>query len=619
MCGIVAAIGLRTPVDPGERALGALAHRGPDGNGAWASADRTVFLGHTRLAIRDLATGAQPLASEDGDVVAVVNGELYDEPALRAELEACGHRFRTKSDSELVVHAWETWGEAMLERLRGEFAFALWDGRAKRLFAARDRFGIKPLAWARHDGGLVLASQVRALFALGVPRRWDRAALALAASFQYAGPGATVFEGVHELAAGHLLSVDAHGEVRIRRWWDLDVPREKRASDPRAAALELRTRFDDAVRERLIADVPVAVQLSGGLDSTAVLAAAVAARPRGIEAFTVSFAHDARYDEHPIAARTAAHFGVPLRRVVVGDAELAESFADAVVAGEGPCINAHAAAKLRLSAAIRAAGFPVVLTGEGADELLLGYAHLRSDLEGSSARVTGTNAASMGLMLPDGDGLATTAIEEALGFVPTWIRAKASFGARVHALVRPDALGPDFAPDRALAALLDGSQLEGRERVDQSAITWTKLALEGYILRTLGDGQEMANGVEGRLPMLDHRVWELVRELPTELKIRGGVEKWVLREALRDRLPPEIHGREKHPFLAPPMGPKLRAVARDVFSSASFASQPLFEPRALVDLLDRWGARSAAEQKALDPVVHFALSIAVLHARLGLA
>jgi len=624
MCGLVAVLSWNAPPADEDvaRALDAIAHRGPDGRGIWRSADRRAQLGHVRLAVRDLEGGAQPLVSEDGRVVAVVNGELYSARELRAELEAEGHRFATRSDSELVVHAWEQWGRAMLPRLRGEFAFVLWDDRDRILFAARDRFGVKPLAWAEARGRVMLASQARALFALGIPAAWDHASLFQAASFQYAPPDRTLFAGVHELPAGHALLV-RDGHARVERYWDLDHarrPRWTRTEEETVTAF--RERFDDAVRERLSADVPVACQLSGGLDSSAVLASATQARGGPIDAFTVSFVGGEAYDEEALARDTAAHLHARHHVVPVSDADVADHFADAVVAGEGACINAHAAAKLLLSRAIRRAGFKVVLTGEGADEVLLGYAHLRSDLEGTARRVATSNTASSGLMLPDGDGLCTAAVERALGWVPTWISAKATLGKRLHALVRDDwrAGFGDRDPGRTMLASFDlAGQVHGREPALQSAYLWTKLALEGYILRTLGDGLEMASGVEGRLPMLDDVLFDLLRDMPTTAKIRGGLEKWVLREAMHGRLPGAVLQREKHPFLAPPMGPRTFAVARDVLASASFRSQPLFDPAKIATWLDDSPTWDMSTRKANDPVLFFALSIAVLHARFGVS
>jgi asparagine synthase (glutamine-hydrolysing) len=642
------------------RALDALSHRGPDGRGVWASDDRTVAIGHVRLAVRDLEGGRQPIASEDGRVVAAVNGELYATAGLVQELAHRGHTLRSRSDSEIVVHAWEEWGPAMLPRLRGEFAFVLWDARDRVLFAARDRLGTKPLAWAEHGGRWLVSSQARGLFALGLPAAWDHDSLFQCMSLQYAAPDATLFSGARELPAGHALFV-RDGRAHVAEYWDLDAGavaasaragrmpegsgrhengrmpegsgrhengrmpegsgRHENGRGETAASEQLTAALDEAVKLRLEADVPCAFQLSGGLDSAAVLASATVQTGHAFDAFTVSFVGGGAYDELSRAEATARHLGARLHAVRLSDPDIAEAFPDAVVHAEGACINAHAAAKIRLSGAVRDAGFKVVLTGEGADEMLYGYAHLRSDLDGSTSRVAATNSASAGLMLPDADGIPTFAFERALGFVPTWVAAKAAFGKRVRALARDEWLAR-FGPRDACGALLDRvdlGRLQTRGRVEQSVYLWTKLALEGYILRALGDGLEMARGVEGRLPFLDSAVVDVARSLPTSDKIRGGVEKWVLRQATRDRLPPEVVAREKHPFLAPPMGPRMYELARGVLASASFRAQPAFDPRKVQALLDRFPSMSEAERKAYDPAIHFTLSIAILQARMGLA
>ena len=298
---------------------------------------------------------------------------------------------------------------------------------------------------------------------------------------------------------------------------------------------------------------------------------------------------------------------------------MAARFPDAVVAAEGACINAHAAAKIMLSSAMRAAGFKVVLTGEGADEVLFGYAHLRSDLEGTTSRVEATNAASAGLMLPDADGLSLAHVRESLGFVPTWMAAKAAFGKRVLALTRDGVVSPAHDPAKAMIASLDLAQMSGRGCAEQSAYAWTKLALEGYILRALGDGLEMASSVEGRVPMLDHVLFARLRDLPSNTKIRGGVEKWILRRAMEGRLPEEVLAREKHPFLAPPIGKHTIALARDAFASASFRDQPLFDPQRVSTLATELAEMSPHRRKAFDPVILFALSIATLQSRMGLS
>jgi asparagine synthase (glutamine-hydrolysing) len=290
MCGIVAVCGAPVATERLAAAVAALAHRGPDGRGLWRAPDGQVALGHTRLAVVAPTDGAQPVTSEDGAVVAVVNGEIYDAPAVGRALAARGHRLRGRGDAELLVHLYEEHGDRLVEQLRGELAFVLWDARRRRLVAARDRFGIKPLLWAAHAGGVVLASETWALWALDVARRWDDQSFFHAAHTQYPWPDRTLFDGVRQIELGGMLIWD--GAVQTRRWV---VPRP---------GGDVRMALDEAVRLRTVADAPVAVQLSGGVDSTAVAGLAARHRP-DVRAFTVSFAGGGDYDEVARARRPA--------------------------------------------------------------------------------------------------------------------------------------------------------------------------------------------------------------------------------------------------------------------------------------------------------------------------
>ena len=310
---------------------------------------------------------------------------------------------------------------------------------------------------------------------------------------------------------------------------------------------------------------------------------------------------------------------------------------DAVAFSEGLAINGHLTAKYLLSRAIRRSGFKAVLSGEGSDEILGGYAHLRrdhfldpaSDLADSAASVaalTAGNTVMAGIHLAEGAALDLGAVERALGFVPSFLGAKATLGHRMRGLLARD-FTAEFAgcdPYETFLAKFDGpGQLAGRSRVDQASYLWTKSSLATYILRTLGDGTEMAHSVEGRLPFLDHNVFALARSLPTGVKIRGGVEKHVLREAMRGLLPDDVRLRPKHPFTAPPLSryrsPALHEYLQDVLRSKAFAAVPFFNPAAVCRLLDRLPGQSEREQVATDPVLMLALTACLLQERLHLA
>ncbi|MEO7736191.1 MAG: asparagine synthase (glutamine-hydrolyzing) [Kofleriaceae bacterium] len=594
-------------------ALAALAHRGPDGRGTWRSPDGTIALGHTRLAVIDPEGGAQPIANEDGSIVAVVNGELYGHAAQARWLAGRGHRLRSRCDAEVLVHLYEELGDDVVRHVHGELAFVLWDGRRRCLLAGRDRLGVKPLVWTRWRGGIALASEAKALFALGVPARWDDEAFFHAAHTQYVWPDRTLFAGVHQLEPGCTLRWD--GAPRIARYWDVPIAAPPVIHTLDDAAAQLRAALDEAVQVRQVADAPVCVQLSGGLDSTAV--AALAARAGGIAgAFTVGFAGGGAYDERALAAATARALGLPHTIVELDGAAIASGWAEAVAHGEGLAINGHLVGKWMLSRAMRDAGMKVALTGEGADEILAGYPHLRVD---AGAEVAG-HAASRGVMLPSGEGLSVEGVRARIGRVPTWIAAKATLGRRVRSLLAPDLVArfAEVDPFGALIDQLGAARLAAASALHAGAATWIRTALAQYILRTLGDGMEMAHGIEGRVPFLDHRVVELAFSVaPGVLAGVSGdrtIDKPVLRRAVADVIPAEVAARPKHPFLAPPLARLAPALVQDTLRAYARRSR-LVDGARLIAILDALPGMADAELQAWDAALMLVLSAAILEAR----
>ena len=639
MCGIVAMYSAREPIraDALERATVRLAHRGPDGQGTWLSADHRVGLGHARLSIIDLATGAQPIAGEDEALQIVVNGEFYDFERIQRDLEARGHRLRTRSDSEIALHLYEDFGSACLRQLRGEFAFVLWDGPNDTLFAARDRFGIKPLYYTTHRGTLYLASEIKALLAAGVPARWDRAAFFQANHFLGIPPEGSLFEGIHPVPPGHYLLASG-GQVRLIRYWDFDYPaaaRARQACSDAEYADRFRHALDEAVRLRLRADVPVGCYLSGGLDSCAVLGLAAAHRSEPVRAFTLTFDGAPLHDEGAIAREMAAHAGADFQAIPIRQADLADHFAEATCQAETLCINGHGVAKYLLSRAVREAGYKVVLTGEGADEILAGYAHFRRDLllhqsqgeEEQTVRqrleqLQANNVVSRGTLLPEGEPPPLPSVGRALGFIPSWLEAHATVATRLRGLFATD-FAAEFAGRDPYRTFLNGldvaGQLTGREPVNQSLYLWSKMGLPNYILAVLGDRMEMAHSVEGRVPFLDHHVVELVRDLPMAQKVRGMTEKYVLREAARPVLSATVYRRQKHPFAAPPAalapGERLYELMQETLRGPVMASLPFYDRANVVALLDNLPTLDIDARAALDPVLMILLSACCLHQR----
>lgn len=642
MCGIVAAVALNGsshPVEPDRLARGvaALRHRGPDGERVWVAPDGAAGLGHARLSIIDLATGDQPIASEDEALHLAVNGEFYDFERLRDELQGKGHRFRTGSDSEVGLHLYEDLGTECLRRLRGEFALALWDGPNRTLFAARDRFGIKPLFYATHGGVLYLASEVKALFAMGVPAAWDRQSVYLRHSLASHPGERTYFAGVGQVPPGHYLLASG-GHVRMCRYWDFDFPPAGASPVPEEEAIErFRAAFDEAVRLRLRADVPVGCYLSGGLDSCAVLGFAARHVREPIRAFTLTF-DDPRYDEGPIAQEMAARAGASYHPIAMPHAALADHFADAAWQAESFFTNAHGVAKYLLSRAVRDAGYKVVLTGEGSDEILAGYPHFRRDvlLHDSAGQnpaevqrlldeLGRSNAVSRGLLLPEGDAPLAAALARRLGVAPSWLEAAAATAGRLHGLLADDFVG-SFGSYDAVRDFLNpvdvAGQLAGRSPVHRAMYLWAKATFPNYILCVLGDRMEMAHSVEGRVPFLDHPLVELARGLPVRCLMRGLTDKYVLREAARPVLTETVYRRQKHPFLSPPAtltpGERLHELMQDTLRGPALAAVGFYDRAKVVALLDRLPDLDAAARTVLDPVLMVVLSACCLQERFRL-
>jgi len=622
MCGIVAIFSPKSPISTAtlEKATKSLRHRGPDGQCYWVSADRQVGLGHARLSIIDLTTGDQPIANEDGTRQIIVNGEFYDYETIQKELEQAGHRLKTRSDSEIALHLYEDLGAHCLNRLRGEFAIVLWDGVNRTLFAARDRFGIKPLFYAFHEGALYFASEVKALFAAGVPARWNGESIYDAVDFG-GHQTRTLFDGVFQIPPGHYL-VATDKRIQLNRYWDFDYPRSTDPIPQRSDAEyaeEFRQVLEESVRIRLRADVPVGCYLSGGIDSCAILGLAARHHSQAIRAFTLRFDR-AEYDEGEVAKEMAAKVGAEFLPIPVRLEDLADHFCDAIAQSEVLCVNAHGVAKYLLSRAVRDAGYKVVLTGEGSDEILGGYLHFGRDMMLSNK----LSPAPFASMPANGNG-PLDGIKRVLGFIPSWIQTASAQSAKVHA-VFADEFMQKFNGREGFRSLLNdldvSGQLTGRAPLHQSLYLWSKTRLPNYLLTILGDRMEMAHSIEGRVPFLDHRLIEVIRSQPVTQKIRGTTQKYVLREAVRDAVTETVYRRPKHVFQSPPatLNPQGRfnTLVQDTLRGPVLSSIPFFDQRKVVNMLDTMHTGGEGLCIANDHVLLTALSACVLHERFRL-
>jgi len=627
MCGIVACLAL----SPGQTipaltpALSALAHRGPDGRDSWTAPDSSVVLGHTRLSIIDLQTGGQPLSNEDKSIWAIVNGEFYDFERIRQDLEADGHKFRTKSDSEIVIHLYEDRGTGALNWLNGEYAFVLWDHKNRELFAGRDRFGIKPLYYAIVGERLYLASEAKALFALGVPADLDSESV-----FQYLhvsqDPERTFFKHVHQVLPGHFLMV-RNGAVRMVQYWDQDLDRDTIAPERSEQDVvdEFESLLTNAVRRRLRADVPVGIYLSGGIDSGAAYALAAKASDRPPDAFTVAF-DDSTYNEESDAERLASHFGGELDVVRLHQDNIADYFRTAIWHAEMPSHNGHIVAKYLLSRRVRERNIKVVLSGQGADEILSGYAHFINDFhalqkaaDGRSLEdVSSVHATSRGLHLPVGEMVDVSAIQKTFGFVPTWLSARAATATRLRSLCASGFLG-QFGGRDAYRVFLNNFPIATPRRssgLRQSLYLWNKSIFLHYMLAAFDDKQDMANSVEARNPYLDPSVAEFAFGLPDTLKIRDVRSKYVLREAVKRLIPAINYGNLKRPFFAPPLGGVNRGrfteLLQDTLRGQKARSCEFLDVDAIGRVLDRLPQMDGEEVTLWSSVLTMALSITFL-------
>jgi asparagine synthase (glutamine-hydrolysing) len=642
MCGFIAGQ-IRRSLDPKrlDRALETLHHRGPDAVGRWIAKDGRAFLGHTRLSIIGLGNGSQPMSDASGEVQLVVNGEFYGYQAIRQQLRSEGCVFKTDSDSEIALHLYLREGMNLGRHLRGEFAAVIADRRNGAMLAIRDRFGIKPLFYAVHEGDVYFASEVKALLALGVPARWNREAL-YQEVFMFRPHSRTLFEGIYTVPPGHY-AIAQKGEVSLYPYWDLDFPTaEALAADDRTDAEVVdgfRAVLDDAVRERLVADVEVASYLSGGIDSCAVLGLAQRHMDRPIRAFTLTF-DDALYDESALARAQAERSGASFHPIPVTARSLADAYSDAVWHAETSFVNGHGVAKFLLSRAVRDAGIKVVFTGEGSDEMLGGYAHFRRDvlLYNSAkqdpatvsrllAELRASNQAVPVLVANEDEPIPEIeAVQRRLGWVPSWIKAFSVVGQKTRLLFSREmaASVEGMNPyEVGLSRLPIQERVAGRDPLNQALYLNSKIHLPNFILTFLSDRMEMAHSIEGRVPFLDHHLAEFAAGIPIHMKINGMREKHVLREATRDVLIEPVYGREKHPFTTPPtkygQDDAMRELFSDVFASSLLDDQPIFDPAAIRGLFAQIPQQPPEQRVMFDGLLNRVLSLTLLHQRFGMS
>jgi|SRR5580693_5375913 asparagine synthase (glutamine-hydrolysing) len=603
MCGITGALDLlgRPRVAPEVVAAmtASLVHRGPDSAGLLLTPE--LGLGMRRLEIIDLATGDQPIFNEDRSVALVCNGEIFNFQELRCGLRQRGHQFRTRTDVEVLVHLYEEHGEDLVFHLNGQFAFALWDARRRLLLLARDHFGVNPLYYTVADGQFLFGSEIKAILAHpAVERRVDLIGLDQVLSLPGLVSPRTLFQGVESLPSGCSLSV-AGGALRLRRYWDLDYPEEGEERGGAAAGEaelveELREIFARSVRRRLLADVPVGLLLSGGLDSSLVAACAArqnAGAPR--HTFSVAF-DDGGIDETGYQRLMTQMLGSRHHEVRCDPASIAERLREMVFHCECPVKESYNTCALALAEAARSAGIKVLLGGEGADELFGGYPGYRFDAAGEPRRGAAVSVEEVLEQELRERAWGDPDLAYDLDQVPLR-EVKAALYSRAAA----EQLAAD---DGAGAPLVDPSRLRNRHALHKRSYLDFKLRLADHLLSDHGDRMMMARSVEARYPFLDLEMVEFARRLPPALKVSELTEKYLVKRMAEGRIPRAIVEREKFGFRAPASPELLRRGCdwvEDLLAPGTVRRHGLFDAEAVATLARRYRREGFELHPHLEP------------------
>jgi asparagine synthase (glutamine-hydrolysing) len=597
MCGICGTIDADAKLAPDavQRMAAALRHRGPDASGVFSDGD--IHLGHTRLSIIDLAGGAQPMQNAERTHCITFNGEIFNYLELRRELIAKGHRFQTRSDTEVLLRLYQEEGEECVHRLNGQWAFAIWDAPRRRLFLSRDRLGVRPLYFAETPGGFAFASEIKSLLqAPGLSATLDLEALDEIFTFWVAIPPRTAFKGVCLLPPGHSLIVE-DGRVRMLPYWRPSFPSPDRYThrNPAELAEELRALLLDATRLRLRSDVPVGAYLSGGLDSTVIAALAHDLAPGRLRTFSVEF-DSAEYDESSFQRDAIEYLHTEHTGVRCSSESIAAVFSDVVWHTEQPILRTAPAPLYLLARLVRESGFKVVLTGEGADELLGGYDIFK---EAKVRRFCARHPSStwrpllLRRLYPYMNGIqrqpasyltrffhtqASDLNDRFFSHQPRWNTTqklktffsdgvRAALSARSALSELEHALPPDY---------------DSWDSFNQAEYLESAYLLPGYILSSQGDRMAMAHGVEARYPFLDHRLVDFASSLPPRLKMKVLDQKHLLKQASSGLIPESIRRRPKQPYRAPVGSGFLNGSTQaslDLLSSVRIARDGVFDPK----------------------------------------
>ncbi|HEX8814392.1 MAG TPA: asparagine synthase (glutamine-hydrolyzing) [Terriglobales bacterium] len=617
MCGIAGMLrfdGGQPDAHRLEKMIATLHHRGPDAHGIHISG--IAGLAHARLSIIDLNTGQQPMSTEDARLWITFNGEIFNYIELREELIAKGHRFLTRSDTEVILHAYREYGEDCVKHFNGQWAFAIWDSAEQKLFLSRDRAGVRPLFYTQSQNAFLFASEIKALMASAdVSREFDPQGMDQVFTFWSPIPPRTAFKNIFQIPPAHSLTVKGR-DLRLKEYWSPSYLHngDLRHRNEHEAAEELLALLQDATRIRLRSDVPVGAYLSGGLDSTLTTALVRKVAGDRLRSFSIAF-DDTEFDESPYQQEASSYIGTENSHVSCSHADIARVLPQVIQHTELPILRTAPVPMFLLSKLVNRSGFKVVLTGEGADEALGGYdifkeAKIRrfwanhpdskwrplllkrlypylSDFQRQSA-------ASLKLFFKTtGDDLASPLFSH----LPRWeltSRLKLLFSSDFRAQIGGfNALGE-------LETSLP-SEFHSWPHFSQGEHLEARYFLPGYLLSSQGDRMAMAHSVEGRYPFLDYRVVEFAAKLPVNLKMKVLNEKYLLKRASKNLVPPSILSRRKQPYRAPDsrsfFNGSSQSYVSDVLSPGSVKKAGVFDPRAVAAIVDKFRAGKASSVK----------------------
>ncbi len=623
MCGIIAAFTRCRAINPQsiEKSLLQLHHRGPDSNDYYINKTKRVALGHTRLSIIGLDNGTQPLHSSENNIYAVVNGEFYDYQSIKKKYTQQGYNFKTKTDSEIIIPLYLEYGTNLFKKINGEFSFIIWDEKKNLVFSARDRFGIKPLYYYYGNDDLYISSEIKALIPFGINIDWDISSL-VSIFKGVPNQASSCFQNIKQIRPGHYMLYE-NNSLREYEYWDFQYTKSSNSligdfKDEQQYLNTFRSKLITSIKRRLVSDTPVGLYLSGGIDSSAILALSKNLTDN-ITAFNISF-RDSICDENMYAQEIAKHLNINLESITITDQDIADNFSKTVFFTESPIFQTNGIAKFLLSKFVQYKGYKAVLTGEGADELLFGYPSFKEDLayylsaEGDNSVLNQLKSNDKNLAQGNYNIEDFQKIIGKLKFIPSIWKLGYDIGKAVESIYSDTFkdLVSHINPMEIMLSSINSKKLFNNNPVHVSAYIFLKTLFPGLVLSYLGDRVEMAHSIEGRVPFLDVDLVTYISKIPLHMKIKGIKEKYILYESIKDLIPEMIYKRTKHPISTPSVLNKansaLLALMRDVFHSQDFKSLPFFSQTKTLSLLNNLQKVPIEKRMMYESALYFAAS-----------